>query len=79
MGIKHATRSKKGKGKEMKSKSRKNIQKIRYAFNMDILRKREYLDYFEPDDANLLMKLMGISTEVLSTVTQRYISLSLAA
>lgn len=69
MGVKHATRSKKGKGKEIKSKARKNVQKILYVFNKNILRKREYLDYFEPDDMDLAMRLMGITTEVLSTTT----------
>jgi len=71
MGVKHATRSKKGKGKEVKSKMRKNVQNRRYVFNKNIMGKREYLDYFEPDDPNLVMRIMGISTEVILMATYR--------
>ncbi|KAF8969871.1 HORMA domain-containing protein [Flammula alnicola] len=64
MGLTVATRSKKGKnGKSTanKTRSRKNVQKLRYVFNQEIQTKPHYLDYFMPDDQEVENRLLGLS------------------
>ena len=43
------TRTKSGKGKDKKNKSRKTAQKTRFAFNKQIKSHQKYKDHFTPD------------------------------
>lgn len=72
MGLKVATRSKKGKAggnPAAKGKNRKNIQKLRYVFNQEIQSKPCFLDYFKPNDAEVEARLLGLSEMASSSST----------
>ncbi|KAF9475066.1 DNA-binding protein [Pholiota conissans] len=63
MGLKVATRTKKGKAGAIttaKSKNRKNVQKLRYVFNQKIQSSDSYLDYFKPNEAEMETRLLGL-------------------
>ncbi|KAF8201578.1 HORMA domain-containing protein [Pholiota molesta] len=72
MGLKIATRSKKGKAGgnlTAKGKNRKNIQKLRYVFNQEIQSKPCFLNYFKPNDAEVEARLLGLSEMASSFFT----------
>lgn len=69
MGLLVTTRSKKNKtkGKEASKhpKTRRNMQKMRYAFNYEAEKKPQYLENFQPNDQAVEIRLIGLSEMVI--------------